>query len=153
MARYNQQAIALWELLGKLEIACAILNFRTYMPITCIPEFKRNGQRKGTYHPLLTEAVMNDVDWQTNTLVTGSNASGKSTYVKSIAINCLLAQTIQTAVAESFTMEPGHVLTSMAVEDDLFEGDSYFVAEIKSIKRLLEQVQQKNAAIALSMRY
>ena len=47
------------------------------------------------------------------------------------------------AVAESFTMEPGHVLTSMAVEDDLFEGDSYFVAEIKSIKRLLEQVQQK----------
>lgn len=144
LARYNQQAIALWELLGKLEIACAILNFRTYMPITCIPEFKKGTvSAKGTYHPLLTEAVMNDVDWQTNTLVTGSNASGKSTYVKSIAINCLLAQTIQTAVAESFTMEPGHVLTSMAVEDDLFEGDSYFVAEIKSIKRLLEQVQQK----------
>ena len=145
LARYNQQAIALWELLGKLEIACAILNFRTYMPLTCIPAFEKGTvTAKGTYHPLLTEAVMNDVDWQTNTLVTGSNASGKSTYVKSIAINCLLAQTIQTAVAESFTMEPGHVLTSMAVEDDLFEGDSYFVAEIKSIKRLLEQVQQKD---------
>jgi energy-coupling factor transporter ATP-binding protein EcfA2 len=145
LARYNQQAIALWELLGKLEIACAILNFRTYMPLTCIPAFEKGPvTAKGTYHPLLTEAVMNDVDWQTNTLVTGSNASGKSTYVKSIAINCLLAQTIQTAVAESFTMEPGHVLTSMAVEDDLFEGDSYFVAEIKSIKRLLEQVQQKD---------
>jgi energy-coupling factor transporter ATP-binding protein EcfA2 len=142
--RYNQQAIALWELLGKLEIACAILNFRTYMPITCIPELKKGTvTAKGTYHPLLHEAVMNDVDWQSNTLVTGSNASGKSTYVKSIAINCLLSQTIQTAVAESFTMEPGHVLTSMAVEDNLFEGDSYFVAEIKSIKRLLEQVQQK----------
>ena len=111
------------ELLGKLEIACAILNFRTYMPITCIPEFKKErSAQKGPIIPLLTEAVMNDVDWQTNTLVTGSNASGKSTYVKSIAINCLLAQTIQTAVAESFTMEPGHVLTSMAVEDDLFEG-------------------------------
>ncbi len=90
---------------------------------------------------------MNDVAWTHNTLVTGSNASGKSTYVKSIAINCILAQTIQTAVAEAFTMVPGHVITSMAVEDDLFEGDSYFVAEIKSIKRLLDTVATEPALL------
>ncbi len=52
LARYNQQAIALWELLGKLEIACAILNFRTYMPITCIPEFKKErSAQKGPIIP------------------------------------------------------------------------------------------------------
>ncbi|MEB6147786.1 MutS-related protein [Enterococcus casseliflavus] len=142
LAKHQQAAIDLWNLLGKLEVAAAILNFRTYMPITCLPTFQTSGgvQATGTYHPLLSEAVMNDVAWTHNTLVTGSNASGKSTYVKSIAINCILAQTIQTAVAETFTMVPGHVITSMAVEDDLFEGDSYFVAEIKSIKRLLDTV-------------
>ena len=142
LAKHQQAAIDLWNLLGKLEVAAAILNFRTYMPITCLPTFQTSGgvQATGTYHPLLSEAVMNDVAWTHNTLVTGSNASGKSTYVKSIAINCILAQTIQTAVAETFTMVPGHVITSMAVEDDLFEGDSYFVAEIKSIKRLLATV-------------
>ena len=87
-------------------------------------------------------SVVNPVDWQRNTLVTGSNASGKSTYVKSIAISGILAQTINTAIAEKLTMQPGHVLTSMAVEDDIMAGDSYFVAEIKSIKRLLNQVEK-----------
>jgi DNA mismatch repair ATPase MutS len=86
---------------------------------------------------------MNPVDWQQTTLVTGSNASGKSTYVKSIAISCILAQTIQTAIAEKFVMQPGHVLTSMAVEDNISEGDSYFVAEIKSVKRLLDKIATK----------
>ncbi len=139
IARYNKEALRLWELLGKLEVAAAILNFRTYMPVTCQPEFAEGTvTAENIYHPLLTEAVMNPVAWQQTTLITGSNASGKSTYVKSIAISCILAQTIQTALAESFTMQPGHVLTSMAVEDDLSEGDSYFVAEIKSVKRLLD---------------
>lgn len=142
--RYNQEAIRLWELLGKLEIAAAILNFRTFMPVTSQPSFADGAvHAANVYNPLLEEAVMNPVDWSQTTLITGSNASGKSTYVKSIAINCILAQTIQTTLAESFTMQYGHVFTSMAVEDDLSEGDSYFVAEIKSVKRLLDAVATK----------
>lgn len=144
LEKHSKEAIRLWELLGELEVAAAVLNYRIYMPITCCPEFTEGGvTAKDVYHPLLREAVVNPVDWQKNTLVTGSNASGKSTYVKSIAISCILAQTIQTAVAEEFTLQAGHVLTSMAIEDDLFEGDSYFVSEIKSIKRLLDQVASK----------
>lgn len=141
---YQKDAIRLWEILGKLEVAAAVLNFRSFMPVTCQPTFK-NGQvtAENIYHPLLEKAVMNPVDWQQTTLVTGSNASGKSTYVKSIAISCILAQTIQTAIAEKFVMQPGHVLTSMAVEDNISEGDSYFVAEIKSVKRLLDKVATK----------
>lgn len=142
IAKHNHSAIELWHLLGKLEVAAAILNFRTYMPLNSLPEFK-NGPVTGVdlFHPLVENAVANPVDWQQNTLVTGSNASGKSTYVKAIAINCLLAQTINTVTATSMQLQPGHVVSSMAVEDDLFEGDSYFVAEIKSLKRLLDLVE------------
>lgn len=144
ISRYNKEAISLWDNLGDLEVALAILNFRTYMPLTCLPTVKTGGvEAEAIYHPLIQNAVANPVDWQKNTLVTGSNASGKSTYVKSIAINCILAQTINTATAETFKLQAGHVLSSMAVEDDLFEGDSYFVAEIKSIKRLLDKVATK----------
>ncbi len=75
-----------------------------------------------------------------NALITGANASGKSTYVKSIAVNAILAQTINTVLAEKLTMQPGLVMTAMAVRDDLSEGDSYFVAEIKAIHRLLRAV-------------
>lgn len=143
LSKYSQEAINLWKVLGEMEVAAAILNFRTYFPVSCQPVFSTGGiQAEAIYHPLVEYSVVNPVDWQQNTLVTGSNASGKSTYVKSIAISAILSQTINTAIAEEFTMQPGHVLTSMAVEDDIFAGDSYFVAEIKSIKRLLDQVEQ-----------
>lgn len=143
LSKYSQEAINLWSVLGEMEVAAAVLNFRTYFPISCQPEFAEGGiKAEDIYHPLVEYSVVNPVDWQRNTLVTGSNASGKSTYVKSIAISAILSQTINTAIAEQFTMQPGHVLTSMAVEDDILAGDSYFVAEIKSIKRLLSQVKK-----------
>lgn len=144
LSQHHEQAVALWNILGRLEAAYAVLNFRTYMDQVTVPVFEAGGvTATDSYHPLLSEdAVVNPIDWQRNTLVTGSNASGKSTYVKSIAINCILAQTIHTVAAETFVMERGHVLTSMAVEDDIFEGDSYFVAEIKSIKRVMDQIKR-----------
>ncbi|MDT2756047.1 DNA mismatch repair protein MutS [Enterococcus asini] len=144
LSNHTKEAINLWELLGNQEVAIAILNFRTFMPLTCIPTFKAgNVTATDIYHPLVNGAIVNPVNWQKNTLVTGSNASGKSTYVKSIAISCVLSQTINTALAKDFTLQAGHVITSMAIEDDIFEGDSYFVAETKSIKRLLDLVAQK----------
>lgn len=143
LSKHSQEAINLWKVLGELEVAAAVLNFRMYFPISCQPTFAQGGiQAEGIYHPLVDYAVVNPVDWQQNTLVTGSNASGKSTYVKSVAISAILSQTINTAIAEKMILQPGHVLTSMAVEDDIIAGDSYFVAEIKSIKRLLNQVEK-----------
>ncbi|MGY3777650.1 MutS-related protein [Isobaculum melis] len=141
---YEHEAKEVWRLLGELEVAAAVLNYRIYMPDTCQPIFTEEIAVDGTevYHPLLATPVPNDVAWTKNTLVTGSNASGKSTYVKSIAISCMLASTINTALALTFSLPRGHILTSMAVEDDIFEGDSYFIAEIKSVKRILDLVEK-----------
>ena len=137
---YESQAKELWRLLGELEVSAAVLNFREIMPDTSQPIFSDTLQVIGeeVYHPLLATPVPNAVNWAKNTLVTGSNASGKSTYVKSVAISCILSATIHTALATKFQLPFGHILTSMAVEDDIFEGDSYFVAETKSVKRVLD---------------
>lgn len=144
LSTYNDEAFQLWQTLGQLEMACAILNYRTYSDQYCLPVFQEGGVHgENIAHPLVEEPVLNPVKWTQNTLVTGSNASGKSTYVKAVAINCILAQTFYTCTAETFTLEPGHVLTSMAVQDDIFAGDSYFIAEIKSLKRVLEKVKSK----------
>ncbi|MGG5343130.1 MutS-related protein [Enterococcus sp. AZ192] len=143
LADHEEQAKELWRLLGELEVAAAVLNFRILMPDTSQPVFSEDVCVSGTevYHPFLKTPVPNQVEWTKNTLVTGSNASGKSTYVKSVAISCILSLTIHTALAKTFRLPFGHVLTSMAVEDDIFEGDSYFVAEIKSVKRVLDLVE------------
>lgn len=137
------EAIELWQVLGDLEVAYAILNYRKTLDFYSHPQFKETDKVKAEdlYHPLIVNPVSNPLAWERNTLVSGSNASGKSTYVKSVAINCLLAQTINTTLASQFSMQRGHVLSSMAVEDDVVMGDSYFVAEIKSLKRILDQVK------------
>ena len=74
-------------------------------------------------------------------LLTGSNASGKSTFMKAVALNLILAQSIQTATAHSFIYQPGYVMTSMANADDVLSGDSYFMSELKSIRRLFNTYQ------------
>lgn len=139
---YEKEAIQLWELLGELEVGYAVLNYRKVLTLSSQPEFISDNRvvAEQMYHPLLQEPVANPVDWKRNTLVSGSNASGKSTYVKSLAINCILAQTIYTCTAKSFSLKRGHVMTSMAVEDNVHTGDSYFIAEIKSLKRIMEKV-------------
>ncbi|HLR92514.1 MAG TPA: AAA family ATPase [Atopostipes sp.] len=142
---HEKEGIQLWQTLGRLEVAYAVLNYRLILSLHTEPTFTEDEEVIGeaVYHPLIESPVANPVRWSRNTLVSGSNASGKSTYVKSVAINCILAQTINTCLAESFVMQRGHVLTSMAVEDDVLQGDSYFVAEIKSLKRVLDKVKTK----------
>ncbi|MFT9038568.1 MAG: hypothetical protein ABF993_00435 [Schleiferilactobacillus harbinensis] len=137
----HDAALNLWASVGDLEVAIAIANYRLAIQDTCQPVFRPGPVTADTLvHPLLLDAVANPVNWRRNTIITGSNASGKSTYVKSVAVNCILAQTINTCTAKSFALQPGNVITAMAVQDDLAQGDSYFVAEIKAIKRLLDLV-------------
>lgn len=140
---HQQETREVWELLGQIELSIAVLNLRQiYQDYWCHPEFTQTNQVTGeqVIHPLLSEPVPNPVDWTKNTLITGSNASGKSTYVRSIAINCILAQTLNTCLATSFSLKRGHVLSSMGVSDSVIDGDSYFIAEIKSLHRLINQV-------------
>ncbi|GFH41507.1 DNA mismatch repair protein MutS [Lactococcus hodotermopsidis] len=140
---HDKEAQAVWHLLGELEVALAVLNLRLSSNVAiCQPTFTENFQvlAENVAHPLLTNPVANPVNWRKNTLITGSNASGKSTYVKAIAINCILANTINLAFASHISLPRATVLTSMAIEDDIFAGDSYFVAEIKSVKRVLDLV-------------
>lgn len=97
---------------------------------------------KGLYHPLLEEAVKNDISVQQGVLLTGSNASGKSTFLKAVAVNALLAQTIHTCAADSYEGDRYRIMTSMALRDDLEGGESYYIVEIKSLKRILDAARE-----------
>jgi DNA mismatch repair ATPase MutS len=72
-------------------------------------------------------------------LISGSNASGKSTFIKAAAVSAILAQTVNTCLAQRFAMRRALVMTSMAVRDNVTAGESYFVTEIKSLKRILDK--------------
>lgn len=90
------------------------------------------------YHPLLEKPVKNSISAERGILLTGSNASGKSTFLKTVAVNAILAQTIHTCTAGSYRTPFFYVYSSMALKDDLAGGESYYIVEIKALKRILD---------------
>ena len=136
-----QEAI---NLLGELEVAISLLRHKRDVELVCHPSFKQEVgiKGKGIYHPLLTDPVANDVCFEKNMVISGDNASGKSTYLKMVAINCILAQGLGFAYGESLELSYGHVMTSMDVSDDIEVGDSYFITESKTILRMIESLEK-----------
>ncbi|WP_397538032.1 hypothetical protein [Rummeliibacillus pycnus] len=140
----------LWELIGQLDAAIAVAFYRKSHNEYCTPTFVKKEELsfKNMFHPLIKNPVTNSSILGKSTLITGSNASGKSTYIKAIAINAILAQTINTVLAESWTMKPSYIVTSMAIQDNVLDGDSYFIAEIKSLKRIIQLCEQGKPCIS-----
>lgn len=132
---------ALIGLVGFLETAIAIWTFRESLKDGyCIPCFtdRQEVYLQDAYHPLLEHAVKNSVAAEKGVLLTGSNASGKSTFLKTVALNAVLAQTIHTCTAGSYRGTTFRIYSSMALRDDLESGESYYIVEIKSLKRILD---------------
>lgn len=141
---HQKEAQETINLLGELEVAISLLRHKRDGKLVCHPCFKQDGgiKGKGIYHPLLADPVANDVSFEKNMVISGDNASGKSTYLKMVAINCILAQGLGFAYGESFELPYGHVMTSMDVSDDIEVGDSYFITESKTILRMIENLKK-----------
>ncbi|WP_051198961.1 MutS-related protein [Butyrivibrio hungatei] len=110
----------------------------------CTPTFA-NGEMnfENVMHPLIENAVSNSIDTKKGVLLTGSNASGKSTFLKTIGINVLLAQSVHTVLAKSYKAPLLRIYSSMALKDDIYEGDSYYIVEIKSMKRIIDAAKEE----------
>ncbi len=133
----------LTELIGEIDLSISILSTRKIYPYYCTPSF---GNTKGIsfqqlYHPMLSSAVPTSATFRRDILLTGSNASGKSTFIKATAISCITAQALNTCFAKEFHLQPAAILSSMAIQDNILEGNSYFIAELKSMKRITDKAE------------
>lgn len=137
----------MFSVVGQLDSAIAIASFRTLMVETCEPVLEEGTspfiEIKEIYHPMLNEPVKNSIKENKSVLITGSNASGKSTFIKTLAINAILAQTIFTVTAEEYHASYFRIISSMALQDNLKGGESYYIVEIKSLKRILDSIQEE----------
>ena len=141
---HQKEAQETINILGELEVAISLLRHKRDVDLVCHPNFKEEAgiKGKGIYHPLLADPVANDVTFEKNMVISGDNASGKSTYLKMVAINCILAQGLGFAYGDSLELSYGHVMTSMDVSDDIEVGDSYFITESKTILRMIESLEK-----------
>lgn len=132
-----------WYYIAKLDVNYSVALWRETLETHALPSEgnKEVLQTKGLYHPLLKNPVANDFNYQHDILITGSNAAGKSTFMKSVALNIILANGLNTTTSEYFKYRKGKVISSMDISDSIIEGDSYFISEVKSLKRIVDEIE------------
>ncbi len=104
----------------------------------------------GLYHPLLEEPVANSIELdKPGAIVTGTNMAGKSTFLRSLGVNAILAQTIGACFAESYAATRFLVMSSIEKKDVLQEGKSFYYAEAERIFRMLESLEDDTPVLLL----
>lgn len=138
---------AIYEYVGMIDALIAIASFRDSLSFYTKPILTKSKSKKENYiefekiyHPLIKNPVLNSGNFSRGVLLTGSNASGKSTFIKTVAINAILAQTIYTCFAKEYKSSYFNIYTSMALKDDINSSESYYIVEIKSLKRILDSI-------------
>ena len=148
-AGHETECMDLLEVVGTIDAAIAAASFRQLLPCWChgcvTDEKVISG--KEMYHPLLKDPVPNSLICSGGNLITGSNASGKSTFLKNIAVGQILMQSIDTVPAKEWSAPYMKVVTSMALTDNLLGGESYFVVEIRSLKRIVDMAEGSDVPV------
>ncbi len=138
----------LYENIGFLDSITAIASYRDSIDFFTAPSLYESSITKpaalqfiDAYHPLIKNPVVNSLGIKKSVLITGSNASGKSTFLKMAAINAIFAQTIYTCLAREYESSYFAIFTSMALKDDVASGRSYYMTEINSLKRIIDNMK------------
>lgn len=137
-----------FEVVGQFEYLNSYANLAFNQPFWVFPEWSNHWHKfkaENLGHPLIppAKAVTNDFilqDPQRIALITGSNMAGKSTFLRSLGANVLIAMAGGPVFATSCTLCPSIILSSMRISDNLQEETSTFYAELKKIKIIIEAV-------------
>ncbi|NUN99006.1 MAG: DNA mismatch repair protein [Saprospiraceae bacterium] len=148
--------IPVWlDVIGEIETLNSLANFSCNNPAFAFPElndrFEIEFRRLG--HPLLPQEkrVCNDVDFNVHPfmILTGSNMSGKSTFLRTLGINMILAGAGAPVCATQARVHPLNVLVSMRLSDSLSDSESYFFAEVKRLKGIMNALGTRNCFVLL----
>ncbi|RAK69462.1 MutS-related protein [Hymenobacter edaphi] len=131
-----------YEALGYVDSALAVASWQRSVPFHCAPDFTAAPQQLAladVYHPLVPACVPNSlaVDGR-SVLLTGSNMSGKTTFMRTVGVNVVLAQAVGCCLARAYRAPLLRVRSSIAVGDSLTEGKSYYYQEVEAVRQLVQ---------------
>ena len=151
----NAQNVLSWlDAIAEAEALSSFANLYYNNPDFTFPQLNTNNEIvfKDLAHPLIKRGtrVGNDVTFNPAfTILTGSNMSGKSTFLRSLGINMVLAGAGAPVCAKEALVHPLPVLVSMRLSDSLSDSESYFFAEIKRLRQIMDALQEERAFVLL----
>lgn len=139
-----------FEAFSEFEALISLGIFKFKNPDYILPEINESKIKliaEELKHPLLfqTEVISNDFEINQSTeisIITGANMTGKSTFLRTVGINLVLAMNGCPVAAKKFSFIPMKLFTSMRTSDSLSDGTSYFNAEILRLRKLVENLEK-----------
>ncbi len=140
-------ALSIAKLEGLLSLSVIGLVKDTHV----VPKVSQEFKFEGLYHPLISEnnAVKNDFKFEGMNIITGSNMSGKTTFMRTIGVNYLLFKAGGIVCANSFNAGIYKIMTSMKVVDEMTNGISTFYGEVLRIKSIVEESENDENLLVL----
>ena len=153
----NRYKVAAWfQFIGNFEVLHSLSTLYFNNPQWCWPQFGKYFLLEGDEigHPLITSAkrVTSNFEMQGYpriAIITGSNMAGKSTFLRSLGVNVLLAQMGAPVCAKRFSLSLMRLMSSMRIEDNLAESTSTFYAELKKLKVIVDAVNSHEPVFIL----
>ena len=135
----------LYWLVGELDALQSVASFRAGLPGYAEPEFVDDGlllHLTEGRHPLLSDPVPNSIAITSKgVFVSGSNMAGKSTFLRTVGVNAILAQTISTCCAAAYRGSFFRIISSINQADRLGEGKSYYLMEAERLLGIIQAAE------------
>ncbi|MCR1950990.1 hypothetical protein NSA50_07930 [Clostridium sp. DSM 100503] len=150
----RQELIELYALVGKIEAYISVSSYRTKLKNYSLPNFTDNKNNlfkiENACHPLLENGIPNSINLNNKgVILTGSNMSGKSTFMRTLALNILLAQSIYTCLCDDYNASFFRVMSSLSISDDVLSGTSYYLEECNAVLRILNSLEEEVPAFCI----
>lgn len=154
LRRRGDSLLGIIELLGEVDAAISTASLRVGPDVWVIPEFTEAGNPSvliDARHPLIESAVPNSIVMKPGRglIITGSNMSGKSTFLRTVGVTVVLAQTLNTCPAGAYSSPWLSVRSAIGRSDDLTTGTSYYLAEVEAVLELLHRGERPEQSLFL----
>jgi hypothetical protein len=130
---------------GYVDSLISIASLRQGLNSFCLPEIENNRKildAAAIYHPLIINCVPNDIKVsEKSILLTGSNMSGKTSFIRTIGLNVITGLTINTCFAGKVRMSRLKIFSAIRISDNLMNDKSYYFEEVLTIKEMIEKSQ------------
>ena len=138
---------------GEIDSIISVASLRKGLNNFCIPEIIDEQKKlsvQETYHPLIEYCVKNNLYVnEKSILLTGSNMSGKTSFIRTIAINVISGLTINTCFAKHFSLPRMRIFSAIRISDDLLNDRSYYFEEVMTIKEMIDKSKSGNINLFL----
>lgn len=142
----------IFDFIGQIDTLNSTASLRYALKRYCIPSIVMDARMEITnmYHPLIIDCIKNSIQVnKSSILVTGSNMSGKTSFIRTVGINVITGLTLNTCFADQVKIPILKIFSAIRISDDLMNDKSYYFEEVLTIRTMIDESKDKIPSLFL----